>query len=179
VLKKSQTLKSTSCANSVAGLGKEEALLSVAPSPLDGTTMGASLDVSGLPRLARPLRVLLVEDDASIREAINKLVNTFGHRAHVTQNVREALDLAVSENEAFDLLLSDISLPDGDGWELLRCLTDGGRRPWRAIAMSGRSSMEDLARSQTAGFEQHLLKPVAPAIVEAILREAAQELPRG
>ena len=74
---------------------------------------GASLDVSGLPRLARPLRVLLVEDDASIREGLNKLVNTLGHRAHITQNVREALDLAVSENEAFDLLLSDISLPVG------------------------------------------------------------------
>jgi hypothetical protein len=72
--------------------------LSVALSPLDGTTMGASLDVSGLPRLARPLRVLLVEDDASIREGLNKLVNTLGHRAHITQNVREALDLAVSEN---------------------------------------------------------------------------------
>jgi CheY-like chemotaxis protein len=82
--------------------------------------MGASLDVSGLPRLARPLRVLLVEDDASIREGLNKLVNTLGHRAHVTQNVREAPDLAVSENVAFDLLLSDISLPDGDGWELFR-----------------------------------------------------------
>jgi hypothetical protein len=80
--------------------------------------MGASLDVSGLPRLARPLCVLLVEDDASIREGLNKLVNTLGHRAHITQNVREALELAVSENEAFDLLLSDISLPDGDGWEL-------------------------------------------------------------
>ena len=50
--------------------------------------------MSGLPRLARPLRVLLVEDDASIREALNKLVNTLGHRVHVTQNVREALDLA-------------------------------------------------------------------------------------
>ena len=71
--------------------------------------------MSGLPRLARPLRVLLVEDDASIREALNKLVNTLGHRAHVTQNVREALDLVIFENEAFDLLLSDISLPDGDG----------------------------------------------------------------
>jgi len=92
--------------------------------------------------------------------------------------VREALALAVSENETFDLLLSDISLADGDGWKLLRCLTDGGRRPWREIAMSGRSSMEDLARSQTAGFEQHLLKPFAPAIVEAILREAAEEVPR-
>jgi PleD family two-component response regulator len=120
VLKKSQTLKSTSGANSVAGWGKEEAPLSVALSPLDGTTMGAGLDVSGPPRQARPLRVLLVEDDASIREGLNKLVNTLGHRAHITQNVREALDLAVSENEAFDLLLSDISLPDGDGWELLR-----------------------------------------------------------
>ncbi len=134
--------------------------------------------MSGLPRLARPLRVLLVEDDASIREALNKLVNTLGHRAHVTQNVREALEFALSKNETFDLLLSDISLPDGNGWELLRCLINGGRRPWRAIAMSGQSSMEDLAKSQTAGFEQHLLKPVAPAIVEAILREAAEEVPR-
>src|SRR5258705_4774734 len=145
-------LKSTSCANSVAGLGKEEALLSVALSPLDGTTMGASLNVSGLPRLARPLRVLLVEDDASIREGVNKLVNTLGHRAHITQNVREALELAVSENEAFDLLLSDISLPDGD--ELLRCLSEAGLRPWRAIAISGRCSMQDLARSREAGFDR-------------------------
>jgi CheY-like chemotaxis protein len=134
--------------------------------------------VSGLPRLAHPLRVLLVDDDAIIRKALNKLLEALGHRAHVTQNVREALEFALSENETFDLLLSDISLPDGNGWELLRCLIDGGRRPWRAIAMSGQSSMEDLAKSQTAGFEQHLLKPVAPAIVEAILREAAEEVPR-
>jgi CheY-like chemotaxis protein len=134
--------------------------------------------VSGLPRLAHPLRVLLVDDDAIIRKALNKLLEALGHRAHVTQNVREALEFALSENETFDLLLSDISLPDGNGWELLRCLIDGGRRPWRAIAMSGQSSMEDLAKSQTAGFEQHLLKPVAPAIVETILREAAEEVPR-
>jgi CheY-like chemotaxis protein len=134
--------------------------------------------MNGLARLAHPLRVLLVDDDAIIRKALNKLLEALGHRAHVTQNVREALEFALSENETFDLLLSDISLPDGNGWELLRCLIDGGRRPWRAIAMSGQSSMEDLAKSQTAGFEQHLLKPVAPAIVEAILREAAEEVPR-
>ena len=134
--------------------------------------------MSTLARLAHPLRVLLVDDDAIIRKALNKLLEALGHRAHVTQNVRGTLEFALSENETFDLLLSDISLPDGNGWELLRCLTDGGRRPWRAIAMSGQSSMEDLAKSQTAGFEQHLLKPVAPAIVEAILREAAEEVPR-
>jgi len=144
----------------------------------DGRCQEAGLEVSTLARLAHPLRVLLVDDDAIIRKALNKLLEALGHRAHVTQNVREALEFALSENETFDLLLSDISLPDGNGWELLRCLTDGGRRPWRAIAMSGQSSMEDLAKSQTAGFEQHLLKPVAPAIVEAILREAAEEVPR-
>ena len=139
--------------------------------------MGASLDVSGLPRLARPLRVLLVEDDASIREGLNKLVNTLGHRAHITQNVREALELAVSENEAFDLLLSDISLPDGDGWELLRCLSEAGLRPWRAIAISGRCGMQDLARSREAGFDRHFCKPVETAVLEAILREAAEKAP--
>jgi CheY-like chemotaxis protein len=131
--------------------------------------------VSGLPRLARPLRILLVEDDATIREALNKLVDALGHRAHVTQNVREALDLAVSENEAFDLLLSDISLPDGDGWELLRCLSEAGLRPQRAIAISGRCSVQDLARSQEAGFDRHFCKPIETGVLEAILREAAEK----
>jgi CheY-like chemotaxis protein len=133
--------------------------------------------VSGLPRLARPLRILLVEDDATIREALNKLVDALGYRAHVTQNVREALDLAVSENEAFDLLLSDISLPDGDGWELLRCLSEAGLRPRRAIAISGRCSVQDLARSQEAGFDRHFCKPVETGVLEAILREAAEKAP--
>ena len=55
-------------------------------------------------------------------------MNTLGHRAHVTQNMRDALDLAISENETFDLLLSDISLADGDGWELLENLSDAGLR---------------------------------------------------
>jgi CheY-like chemotaxis protein len=134
--------------------------------------------VSDLARLAHPLRVLLVDDDAIIRKALNKLLEALGHRAHVTQNVREALEFALSENETFDLLLSDISLPDGNGWELLRCLIDGGRRPWRAIAMSGRCSMQDLARSREAGFDRHFCKPVEMAVLEAILREATEEAPQ-
>ena len=76
MLKKSQTLKSTSCANSVAGLGKEEALLSVALSPLDGTTMGASLDVSGLPRLALPHRADIEragQENVRLRRRLSKL----------------------------------------------------------------------------------------------------------
>jgi CheY-like chemotaxis protein len=89
----------------------------------------------------------------------------------------QALELVISENEAFDLLLSDISLPDGDGWELLRRLSEAGLRPWRAIAISGRWSAQDLARSEEAGFDYHFRKPVEMAVLEAILREAAEEAP--
>jgi len=138
----------------------------------------AGPNVSGLPPLARPLRVLLVEDDAASRQALNGLAQALGHQTHVAQNMSQALDLGISENEAFDLLLSDISLPDGDGWELLRRLSEAGLRPWRAIAISGRCSMQDLARSQEAGFDHHFRKPVETVVLEAILREAAQEIPQ-
>src|SRR6266478_3532974 len=122
--------------------------------------------MSGQPESPRALRILLVEDDAAYRQALNGLAKALGHQTHVAQNMRQALDLVISENEAFDLLLSDISLPDGDGWELLRCLSEAGHRPWRAIAMSGRCSMQDLARSQQAGFDHHFCKPVEMAVLK-------------
>jgi len=133
--------------------------------------------VSSHPQFPRSLRILLVEDDAGIRGGLNRLVNGLGHRTHITQNIREALDLAIAGNQTFDLLLSDINLPDGNGWELLQRLNDSGRRPWRAIAMSGHCSMLDLTKSRRAGFDYHLSKPVEIAILEAILHEAAEEAP--
>ena len=116
--------------------------------------------MSGQPESPRALRILLVEDHAAYRQALNGLAQALGHQTHVAQNMSQALDLGISENEAFDLLLSDISLPDGDGWELLRCLSEAGLRPRRAIAISGRCSVQDLARSQEAGFDRHFCKPI-------------------
>jgi CheY-like chemotaxis protein len=133
--------------------------------------------VSGHPQFLRHLRILLVDDDAAIRGGLNRLVNGLGHRINVAKNMREALDIAISENKAFDLLLSDISLPDGDGWKLLRCLSEAGLRPRRAIAISGRCSVQDLARSREAGFDRHFCKPVETGVLEAILREAAEKAP--
>ena len=85
--------------------------------------------MSGHPQFLRPLRILLVDDDAAIRGGLNRLVNGLGHRINVAKNMLEALDIAISENKAFDLLLSDISLPHGDGWELLRRLSEAGPHP--------------------------------------------------
>src|ERR1700716_4067800 len=111
--------------------------------------------MSGQAGSPRALRIILVEDDAASRQALNNVAKTLGHQTYVAENMWQALDLVISENQVFDLLLSDISLPDGDGWELLRCLSEAGLRPRRAIAISGRYSIQDLARSQEAGFDRH------------------------
>ena len=57
-----------------------------------------------------------------------------GHLTEVAAGVQEAVDLAATSDSEFDLLLSDIQLPDGNGWDLLRRLEEGGWRPQLAIA---------------------------------------------
>lgn len=73
-----------------------------------------------------------------------------------------------------DVLISDIGLPDGDGWELLR--TAELRQPVFAIAMSGFGMNADRSKSKAAGFRHHLLKPFQPDELEGVLDEAAAEL---
>ena len=101
-------------------------------------------------------RVLLVEDHADTRNVMSRLLASFGFRVSAAGSVREALDL--SERETFDLLVSDIGLPDGSGTEVMRVL--GRRQQIKGIALSGFGRDEDLRRSAEAGFLQHLTKPV-------------------
>ena len=70
--------------------------------------------------------------------------------------VREAMEIA--DRLDFDLLLSDIGLPDGTGLDVMRHVR--ARKPVRGIALSGFGQDDDLRRSREAGFEQHLTKPV-------------------
>jgi len=86
--------------------------------------------------------------------------------------------LAATSNTRFDLLLSDLQLPDGNGWDLLRRLEEGGRRPKQAIAISGWGSETDVAKSKRAGFETHLIKPISPKVLEAVLARNRRGDPR-
>jgi CheY-like chemotaxis protein len=115
------------------------------------------------------LRVLVVEDHPDTLRALEMFLKALGHRPELAQNMQEALRLGCGENEKFDLLLSDLRLPDGNGWELLLQLRERGCAPERAIALSGWSSKEDFMRSKAAGFEVHLIKPFTPGILEAAL----------
>ena len=83
--------------------------------------------------------------------------------------------LAAIPGAQCDVLLSDIGLPDGDGWELLRALREGGCPPAYAIAMSGFGMSADHVRSQEAGYRHHLLKPFDPEALDAMLEEAVAE----
>jgi DNA-binding response OmpR family regulator len=71
-----------------------------------------------------------------------------------------------------DVLISDIGLPDGDGWQLMEKL--GKHRPQFAIAISGYGAVKDQRRSRAAGYDHHLVKPFAPEALVALLREASK-----
>jgi len=85
-------------------------------------------------------------------------------------SVASALDLAA--REPFNLLVSDLTLPDGNGYELMRSLKD--RFQLRGIALSGHGMEEDIRRSKAAGFAEHLTKPVDVETLEAAIERAAR-----
>ena len=127
-------------------------------------------DAADAPR-ARALRILVVENHPDTRQGIKAFLKALGHRAAFAEDKGGALALA--QRIRFDLLLSDISLPDGNGWELLPALDAQGCRPAHAIAMSGLGEPADQTRSLAAGFELHLVKPFRPEELENALRRVS------
>ncbi len=110
------------------------------------------------------LHVLLVEDDDDSRKLLGTMLKRYGARVTATKNAKEAL--SVFDEELPDLLLSDIGMPDEDGYELIRKLRSappdrGGLIP--AIALTGYASRKDRERALTAGYQQHMAKPVEQA----------------
>jgi PAS domain S-box-containing protein len=100
-------------------------------------------------------RVLLVDDHHDTRRVLEVLLRQYGYQVTTADSVASALAAA---REPFDVLVSDIGLPDGTGYDLLANLRQRGTI--RAIALSGFGMEEDLARSRSAGFAEHLTKPV-------------------
>lgn len=117
------------------------------------------------------LRILAVENHADTREFLTALLESLGHTVIVVGSMGAAL--TVAERADCDVLLSDIDLPDGDGWELLSHLKLP--RPMYAIAMSGYGTISDRNRSKAAGFRHHLVKPIGLEQLEGILQAVAAE----
>jgi CheY-like chemotaxis protein len=117
----------------------------------------------------RPLRILLVEDDASTLRVMARLLRS--RRCEVTTATSVADALAAAEAGDFDLIVSDIGLPDGTGWELMQQLRELGIA--RGIALTGFGMDEDVRRSREAGFIAHLTKPVDFQKLEETIQQVA------
>ena len=111
-------------------------------------------------------KILLVEDHGDTARMMNLLLVADGHAVQWASDVAGGLELAARQE--FDLLLSDVGLPDGTGVEMMRTLRQRGSR-LPGIIVSGYGQNDDIARSRDAGFTAHLVKPVGlPELHEAI-----------
>jgi signal transduction histidine kinase len=113
----------------------------------------------------RALRILLVDDHQDTCVALERLLMRRGHLVAATHNMRSAME-AAARNQ-FDLLISDIALPDGTGMELMACLH--AISGLRGIAISGFGMNGDIEKSLHAGFSEHLVKPVKLDKLEAAI----------
>ncbi len=104
---------------------------------------------------SKGIEILLVEDHEDTARVLRRILAKSGHEVSLANNVTDARALAA---KSFDLVISDVGLPDGSGLELMRHLS--ATYGLRGIALSGFGTDEDLAASRVAGFAEHLTKPV-------------------
>jgi len=116
----------------------------------------------------RSMRILLVEDHHDTNRSLTQLLERRGYDVKSASNVASALKLAAGRK--FDVLISDIGLPDGTGTELMEKLRNG--HSMFAIALTGFGMEEDIQRSHAVGFNHHLIKPVDLNKLDALLQTA-------
>jgi len=148
-----------------AGLGKGATFMVELP-----RATSADVDYLAAPRqtvnTGQQLRLLLVEDHADTSDTLCRLLRGTGYAVRTCSSVAEALERI--EHETFDLIVSDLGLPDASGYELMRQIRT--RSLIKGIAMSGYGMEEDVQRSRDAGFSDHLVKPIKLDQLEQAIR---------
>ena len=121
----------------------------------------------------RPVRILLVDDNKDTLNFLSTILARKGHHVRTASDVASSLQLAAEAD--FDLLISDIELPDGTGLQLMRTLRSSQAVP--GIALSGFGSTDDIEQSRAAGFALHLTKPVDFLRLEQAIHRLAAIVP--
>ncbi len=120
-----------------------------------------------------PRRVLLVDDHTDTRETLARLLAKANYEVTTADTVASALDKAATAK--YDIVVSDIGLPDGSGCDLMRELKQ--RYGMRGVAFSGYGMEEDIRKSLEAGFSAHLTKPVDFHRLKEVMGLALQNKP--
>jgi nitrogen-specific signal transduction histidine kinase/CheY-like chemotaxis protein len=117
---------------------------------------GPVLFLESEPTVARHIQILFVEDHEDTARVLGRVLKNAGFDVSHAGNLAQARELA--RTRRFDLVISDVGLPDGSGLDLMRGLRE--TQGLTGIALSGFGTDEDVAASKAAGFAEHLIKPV-------------------
>jgi HAMP domain-containing protein/signal transduction histidine kinase/CheY-like chemotaxis protein len=135
-------------------------------------THGEPTTVSPRTAQRQAMRILLVEDHEDTNRSLTNLLRRRGYHVQSACDVRSARDL--SSKEEFDVLISDLGLPDGSGMDLMQALR--AERPVLGIALTGFGMESDIRKSQEAGFKHHLVKPIDVNKLDSFLQESFSTL---
>ena len=116
--------------------------------------------------------ILIVEDDANIRESLSKILQQEGYDTDVAENGGEAIQK--SRNKFYDLALLDIKLPDMEGTQLLAKLNETMPKMVK-IMVTGYPSIENAMEALNQGADAYVTKPVKPAKLLALIKEKLEE----
>jgi len=138
----------------------------------------AGLDPGAPARRPRPLaaatgqvrrRVLVVEDDRDSREMLRLILEFEGHEVHEAEDGPGGIEVAITRRP--DVTVVDVGLPGMDGFEVARRIRSApSGRDLLLVALTGHAQPEDRLRSQEAGFDIHLTKPMTREKVDELLR---------
>src|SRR5690349_14470172 len=119
-------------------------------------------------------KIFVVEDHPTTARALKMFLETQGYQVSVAEDVASALKFA--QNNVFDLLICDLSLPDGSGWDLMKKLSANG--PIRGIAFTASGSEEDIARSKKVGFMHHVVKGAGTEELVSVIEQTLKTKPK-
>ena len=154
-----------------AGPGRGSEFVVRWPPPTQETPESVKTPPQEAPAIERAVRVLLVDDNVDAAESLAMLLRLWGHEVAVAHDGPGALRAAEAQRPEVALL--DIGLPGMDGYELarrLRPLPGLGRAV--LVALTGWGQEDDRRRSQEAGFDHHLVKPVELSALQELLAQA-------
>jgi CheY-like chemotaxis protein len=117
------------------------------------------------------LKVLVIEDHEDTAIAMARMLEDMGHNIVSANSVASAVDILT--HEKFDLIVSDIGLPDGNGVSLISAVRAFCDAP--AVAFTGYGMREDVERCLNAGFNKHVTKPVTFETLRQIIAEVCEE----
>jgi len=155
----------------VASGGKNQGSTFTVELPAASTIPAAAPQAPAAPAdRSATLSILLVEDHLDTVRTLGRLLKQMGFAVETAASIGEARSIV--EQRSFDVLVSDLGLPDGNGLDLVRELRNSGAIR-HAIALSGYGSSDDVQRSKDAGFHAHLVKPIDFACLREALAAAA------